>query len=168
MKKQFKNQHRLLESFGYEFLVSCPNCKSKAKVISLGEHSPYRTGITKRFLCLHCGMTKEFAPKNNCFNQSIISYGSKWNEGYINIGGAYDWYFGYPLYLQIACCGHTLWAYNLEHLEYIKNYVEAEIRENGTYYLSVESRLPFWIKSTKNRDAVLKAISKLEKVANQT
>lgn len=167
MKKQFKNQHRMLESFGYEFFVSCPNCNSKAKVTSLGEYSPYITRIKKRFLCSHCGMTKEFVPKHNCFNQSKISYGSNWNDGYINIGGEFDWYFGYPLYLQIACCGHTLWAYNLEHLEYIKNYVEAELRENGTYYLSVESRLPYWIKSAKNRNAVLKAIAKLEQKAYQ-
>jgi len=167
MKKQFKNQHRMLESFGYEFLVSCPNCNRKAKVISLGEHSPYITGRTIRFLCLHCGMNKEISPKNNGFNQSVIYYGNKWNEGYINIGGAFDWYFGYPLYLQIPCCGHTLWAYNLEHLEYLKDYVEAELRENGPYYLSVESRLPLWIKAAKNRDAVLKAISKLEQKANQ-
>ncbi|WP_223596475.1 hypothetical protein [Neobacillus bataviensis] len=166
MKKQFKNQHRMLESFGFEFIVVCPNCNGKSKVISLGDHSPYSTGNAKRFLCLLCGMTKEFVPKNNCFNQSLISYGSEWNDGFINIGGAFDWYFGYPLYLQIACCGHTLWAYNIEHLEYIKNYVEADLRENGTYYLSVESRLPLWIKSAKNRDAVVKAISKLEQKAN--
>lgn len=157
----------MLERFGYEFLVVCPNCNSKSRVISLGKYSPYITGITRRFLCLHCGITKEFVPKNNCFNESLISYGSKWNEGYINIGGAFDWYFGYPLYLQIACCGHTLWAYNLDHLKYIKNYVEAELRENGPYYLSVESRLPFWVKSSKNREAVVKAISKLEQKANQ-
>lgn len=167
MKKQFKNQHRMLESFGYEFLVVCPNCNSKSKVISLGDYSPYGTGIIRRFLCLHCGMTKEFVLKNNCFNQSAISYGSKWNEGFINIGGTFDWYFGYPLYLQIPCCGQTLWAYNLEHLEYLKNYVQAELRENHPYYLSVESRLPLWMKSAKNRDAVLKAISKLEQRVNQ-
>ncbi|RJX38951.1 hypothetical protein D3P09_15690 [Paenibacillus pinisoli] len=162
MKKNFKNKHRMLESFGYEFLVACPNCNSKSKVISLGEHSPHSTGITKRFVCLNCGMTNDIR-----FNQSIISYSSKWNEGIINIGGSFDWYFGYPLYLQIPCCGQTLWAYNLEHLEYLKNYVQAELREDHPYYLSVESRLPLWMKSAKNRDAVLKAISKLEKKANE-
>ncbi|MFJ7953593.1 hypothetical protein ACIQZG_18990 [Lysinibacillus sp. NPDC096418] len=167
MKKNFKNQHLMLESFGYEFLVVCPNCNSKSKVISLGEHSPYETRITKRFICLYCGMTKEFVPKSNCFNQSIISYGSKWNDGFINIGGVFDWYFGYPLYLQMPCSGQTLWAYNLEHLEYLKKYVQAELRENHPYYLSIESRLPLWMKSTKNRDVVLKAIAKLEKKASQ-
>ncbi|WLD93783.1 hypothetical protein [Alkalihalobacillus sp. AL-G] len=162
MKKRFENKHQMLESFGYEFLVKCPNCSGKSKVISLGEHSPYITGITKRFLCLNCGLTKDYQPKKNCFNQTVISYGPTWNDGFINIGGAFDWYFGFPLYLQIPCCGHTLWAYNHEHLQYLRNYVEAELRENGAYYLSVESKLPFWMKAAKNRETVLKAIQKLE------
>lgn len=167
MKKRFENQHRMLESFGYEFLVVCPHCSGKSKVISIGDSSPYRTGITRRFLCLHCGTTKERVPKNNSFNQSRISYSDQWTDGFINIGGAFDWYFGYPLYLQISCCGHTLWAYNLEHLEYLKNYVQAELREHHPYYLSVESRLPSWMKSAKNREEVSKAIVKLEQKAGQ-
>ncbi|MGF7050828.1 hypothetical protein J2T13_005378 [Paenibacillus sp. DS2015] len=163
MKKEFKNQHRILESFGYEFLVVCPNCNGRSKVISLGEHSPYRTDTVRRFICLHCGLNKESVPKKNCFNQAVISYGKVWENGFINIGGPFDWFFGYPLYLQISCCGHVLWAYNLEHLGYIKKYVEAELREDHPYYLSVESRFPLWMKSSKNRDVVLKAIEKLER-----
>lgn len=73
----------------------------------------------------------------------------------------------YSLYLQIPCCGHTLWAYNLKHLNYLKQYVQAELRENKPYYLSVESRLPVWIKSSKNRTTILKAISKLEQKEKQ-
>lgn len=167
MKKQFKNEHRMLESFGYEFLVICPNCSKQSKVISLGEYQPYYTGVTKRFRCLYCGLTKDIVPKKNCFNQAIISYGNSWREGFINIGGAFDCHFGYPLYLQIPCCGHTLWAYNLEHLDYLEKYVEAELREHHPYYLSVESRLPIWMKTAKNRDAVLKAITKLKQMAKQ-
>ncbi|PAQ15652.1 hypothetical protein CD798_05465 [Bacillaceae bacterium SAOS 7] len=155
----------MLENFGDEFLVVCPNCHGKSKVISLGDHAPYRTDMTKRFICLECGLMKEFTPKKNCFNQVVISYSNKWTEGFINIGGVFDWYFGYPLYLQISCCSHTLWAYNLQHLEYLKNYVEAELRENHPYYLSIESRLPLWIKAAKNREIVLKAIEKLEQKA---
>ncbi|WP_050183896.1 hypothetical protein [Domibacillus robiginosus] len=168
MKKQFKNQHRMLETFGHEFLVFCPNCNGQAKVFSLGEHSPHSIEITRRFLCMYCGLTKEVVPKRTSFfKHNIISYGNEWVEGSINIGGAFDWYFGYPLYLQTHCCGHTLWAYNQEHLQYLKSYIAAELRENQPYYLSVESRLPFWMKSAKNRNAVLKAIEKLEQKINK-
>lgn len=167
MKNKFRNEHRMLKSFGDEFLVVCPNCAMKSKVISLGDASPYETDIIKRFICVSCGTTKDYVPKSNVFNQSIISYSGEWKDGVINIGGAFDWYFGYPLYLQIPCCGHTLWAYNLEHLNYLKQYVQAELRENMPYYLSVESRLPVWIKSSKNRTTILKAISKLEQKEKQ-
>lgn len=103
MKKHFKNQHRMLESFGNEFLVVCPNCKGKSKVYSLGDPSPYSTGVIRRFACSNCGLTRDLTSKISGFNSSIISYGSSWEKGIINIGGAYDWYFGYPLYLQIPC-----------------------------------------------------------------
>ncbi|WP_336882602.1 hypothetical protein [Priestia koreensis] len=162
MKKTFRNQHRMLESFGYEFLVTCPSCNHYSKVISLGDPSPYVPRTSIRFVCTNCGMSKELKTKSNGYNQSIISYGSQWKDGVVNIGGPYDWYFGYSLYLQTPCCGHTLWVYNREHLTYLKRYVEAELRESHPYYLSVESRLPVWIKSSKNREAVLKAIEKLE------
>ncbi|MEH7612332.1 hypothetical protein [Gottfriedia acidiceleris] len=164
MKKRFINQHRMLETFGCEFLVLCPNCNGKSKVYSLGDSSPYITGEVKRFLCPNCGLTREFIPKRNGYNQNVISYGTSWKKDTINIGGAFDWYFGYPLYLQIPCCGNTLWAYNREHLDYLKKYVEAEMRGNAAYYLSVESRLPYWMKSAKNRESIIKAILKLEKM----
>ena len=162
MKNKFRNEHRMLEDFGDEFLVLCPNCAMKSKVISLGDASPYEPNIVKRFICVSCGTNKDYVPKKNHSNQLMISYSVEWKEGFINIGGAFDWYFGYPLYLQIPCCGHTLWAYNIKHLNYLKQYVQAELRENKPYYLSIESRLPVWIKSSKNRTTILKAISKLE------
>ncbi|MCH5585105.1 hypothetical protein MK805_08990 [Shimazuella sp. AN120528] len=162
MKKQFKNQHRTLESFGYEFLVICPHCSKHAKVTSLGEPYPFLKDITKRFLCTYCGVSKDLVPKKNRAKQNIISYGPNYKKEFISIGGAFDWYFGYPLVLQIPCCGKTLWAYNREHLMYLKSYVEAELREHYPYYLSVESMLPNWIKSAKNRKLILKAIAKLE------
>ncbi len=163
MKKQFKNRHRMLESFGYEFAVHCPNCNQKSKVIS--PEAPYYTDAIKRFICTSCGLMKEKIPGKNCFNQNVISYGNSWRDGFINIGGNYDWYFGYPLYLQAPCCGHTLWAYNIEHLCYLEEYVEAELRGPSPYYLSVESRLPIWMKIAKNRNAVLKAINKIKQIA---
>ena len=50
----------------------------------------------------------------------------------------------------------------LEHLNYIESYIEAELRESHPYYLSVQSRLPKWMKLAKNKEDVLKAIQKLK------
>jgi hypothetical protein len=65
--------------------------------------------------------------------------------------------------LQIPVDENILWAYNLEHLEYLKNYVGAKLREaasGGKYALAW--KLPNFIKLAKNRNKILKAISRLE------
>lgn len=72
-----------------------------------------------------------------------------------------------PLWLQMPCNGHTLWAYNLKHLSFIEAYVTATDRrrskdEYGWSNRSLASRLPQWIRSSKNRDAILKAIQSLK------
>jgi len=49
----------------------------------------------------------------------------------------------------------------------MESYIEAEIRESHPYYLSVESRLPKWMKLAKNRNEVLRAIQKLKRKLNE-
>lgn len=77
-------------------------------------------------------------------------------------GKAYDPFFGLPLWFVGTVRGHQLWAYNREHLHFLKCLVEATIREqkpnlNG----SLSNRLPKWMLDRKNRTHVLKAIEKL-------
>ncbi len=79
-------------------------------------------------------------------------------------GEAYDPHFGFGLRLQTRCAGEVLWAYNAEHLAFLRDYVAASIRErapnaNGT----LASRLPAWIKKAGNRDAVRRAVARLER-----
>jgi DNA-directed RNA polymerase subunit RPC12/RpoP len=77
---------------------------------------------------------------------------------------ATDPYIGLPLWLQIPVGDEILWAYNYDHLELLKNYVSAKLREaqvGGKY--SLTWKLPNFIKVAKNRDKILKAISRLEK-----
>jgi len=78
-------------------------------------------------------------------------------------GDAIDPAFGLPLWLQTRCSGHTLWAYNRRHLSELQGYVAATLRErvaNGKW--TMFARLPHWVKSAKNRDAVLRCLSRLE------
>lgn len=71
--------------------------------------------------------------------------------------------FGLPLWLQTPCAGHTLWAFNARHLAYLKEFLQAELRErHGTANASVISRLPAWMKSAKHRDEALRAVQRLE------
>jgi hypothetical protein len=79
-------------------------------------------------------------------------------------GSAIDPSFGLPLWLQIGYRGNTLWAYNGKHLNALKSYIEASLRERvGVRAWSMFNRLPKWMSARKNRDGVLGCIAKLEK-----
>ncbi|SFX10622.1 hypothetical protein SAMN04487866_101548 [Thermoactinomyces sp. DSM 45891] len=190
MKKRFKNRNKSLQQFGYEFLVVCPSCRQCAKIITLEDTDPRSLGAKRRLFCTHCGHNKELVPKGNHyrydigistprhwrgdnreFKKTCSMHPRRWLKGTgrigetfdIQIGGPFDWYFGIPVYLQANCCGHKLWAYNLEHLEYIERYVEAELRDSNSANRSIESRLPKWIKSARNRERILTCIEQMRR-----
>jgi hypothetical protein len=80
------------------------------------------------------------------------------------IGGVYDPSFGLPLWLKASCCGETLWAYSSKHLDALREYVSAGLRERtGVRHWSMFARLPKWIASRNNRDAVLECIERLQR-----
>lgn len=145
---RFSDNGELIYAFVDEFLVVCPKCKSLAKVTSPetdSEKLAAKLFAPRKVLCLSC------------------VFRDTWNKSSISIGGNFDWYFKLPLWLQISCCGETLWAYNYKHLEFIENYVAAKLRERKPHInKSTVSRLPQWIKSAKNRDEILKATAKLK------
>lgn len=91
-----------------------------------------------------------------------------YQSGVVCIGAPVDWFFHFPLWLQIPCCSEILWAYNPEHLQFLESYVGALLRErardeeHGWSNQSLASRLPSWIKSFKNRAGVLKCVEKLK------
>jgi hypothetical protein len=65
-------------------------------------------------------------------------------------------------YLTIPCCGHKLWAVNLEHLDFLERYVGSQLRERqANVNKSMASRLPQWIKDRKNKDEILVCIARL-------
>lgn len=73
--------------------------------------------------------------------------------------------FGLPLWLQTPCAGTTLWAFNAHHLAYLKEFVQAELRERqGMTGASVASRLPAWLKQAKHRGEALRAVERLERL----
>lgn len=78
------------------------------------------------------------------------------------VGASVDPAFGLPLWLQSSCCGGTLWAYNAKHLDALRDYVAASIRERvGVMQWSMFSRLPKWLSAHKNREVVLSRIDRL-------
>jgi ssDNA-binding Zn-finger/Zn-ribbon topoisomerase 1 len=79
------------------------------------------------------------------------------------LGSAVDPVFGLPLWLQLSCCGETLWAYNASHLWALRGYVSAGLRERvGVMQWSMFSRLPKWMSAHKNRERILTSMKRLE------
>jgi len=123
--------------------------------------------------CGYCGSRLFFSKTINKYQDKIEvkctsceqekKYDINYTLTYANNKQATDPYFGLQLWLQIPFDDNILWAYNFDHLAYLKNYVGAKLREapgGGKY--SLIWRLPSFIKVAKNRDRILKAISRLE------
>jgi len=145
---RFSDQGETIYDFSEEFLVVCPRCAALAKVIPV---EPDSKEFARRL----------FAPRRLICSTCV--YRDLFNGRTIGLGANVDWYFRQPLWLQISCCGETLWAYNLKHLEFIENYVAAKLRRRTpNINKSMASRLPQWLKSAKNRDEIFRAIAKLK------
>ncbi|WP_456363581.1 hypothetical protein [Priestia aryabhattai] len=165
MKKRFINENKMLFRFTDLILVHCPGCNQLAKIIvppnKQNENEPFYDvwdRLTRRVICTHCGYMKETKPKRGPFSDWKFEYQE------VNIRWeAVDWFFGLPLYLQTPFRGQTFWAFNFAHLDYIERYIEAELRDPAPYYLSIESTLPRWIKSGKNRNELLKTIKGIKR-----
>lgn len=130
---------RHCDNCGREFESVLPNQNQKVGEITIP--------------CPHCGITRTYKPKHD-----------EYKIGYDTKGQAADPVFGLPLWLQADVRGDLFWAYNFEHLNEIKMYVMAKLRERQTTtHTTMVERLPNFIKDSKHRDAICKVIERLEK-----
>jgi len=88
------------------------------------------------------------------------SYMMKYNDS-----GIIDPAFGLPLWYQDEVKGHVLWAFNHAHLNEIRNYVAAQLRERpiSKLKMAMVDKLPEFIKSAKNRSEMIDALDRMEK-----
>ncbi|MFC9705082.1 hypothetical protein ACFTWD_30815 [Streptomyces sp. NPDC056943] len=140
----------------YDFLASimvrCPGCEEVARVLRAPD-APGEGGILfgpLRLVCRGCGMSRV---------RECRSLGLSFDTA----RPATDPYFGLPLWLQTETRHGWLWAYDLEHLDLIRRFVEASLRERSYGGgMTLVARLPVWIKQTKNRDEVLRAVGRIQ------
>ena len=126
-------------------LVICPKCHAKALILPDTEE-------TIKCVCTKCSFNKHESKKR------------LWLGCHLDI--SYSEYLCLNLWLETHCCGHSLYAFTIRHLDLIESYIKADLRErkqneNGWRNASVASRLPKWIKSHKNREQLIKSIQKL-------
>lgn len=128
---------RYLSSMTEQVLVLCPRCGGQATV--------FREG--RKLACGRCCHTRQGAG----------------DAPVVPNAQPYDPFLGLGLWLQTPCAGEVLWAYNAEHLAFLRRYVAASLRERAPdENASLASRLPEWMKLARNRRAVLRGISRLE------
>ncbi|MCI9561910.1 MAG: hypothetical protein HFK03_05440 [Clostridia bacterium] len=69
------------------------------------------------------------------------------------------------MYFQTSYRGKTVWALNREHLQYLIDYLSADIRafqpEDCNSMRSQSDTLPAFMKSAKNREGIVKLLTKL-------
>lgn len=151
----------------YDFIkdvyVVCPACGGKA-IIKTPEFALRKTNEHEiKLICTNCGHNKRLQEKPDSVLYS--SPNSIIKGKYVVVGGAIDPYFHLPLWLTMNCCDNILWAYNYEHLDFLRSHVEAKLRERNTQEMankSLGSRLPKWMTSKKNREMILKALIQLK------
>jgi hypothetical protein len=161
MKERFQDTGEGLYQFTDLFLVKCPHCGKCARVLLKEDITgprpedtgkPRRPGYIllapRRLVCAQCGYTRDWAGKK------------------VGSSGLTDYYFQEPLWLQMPCCNEILWAFNERHLDFLEGYVRAELRE-GHGHGTVASKLPRWIMSAKNREAILHCVEKLREMCRE-
>jgi hypothetical protein len=91
------------------------------------------------------------------------SYSTQCYKTFSNDKQPTDPHLGLQLWLQSPVGDDIFWAYNYEHLKFLKDYVSAKLREERvvTKY-SMTQKLPNFIKLAKNRERILKVIERLE------
>lgn len=136
-------------------LVRCPRCAGVARVapaVPPAAGTVLSLSARRRFVCRGCGSARDATRSGlRLFRER---------------GEATDPFFGLPLWLQAETRHGRVWAYNPEHLEVIRRFVAAPLRERAPWDAQVKkmtlvARLPSWIKSAKNRDEVLRAVERI-------
>jgi hypothetical protein len=144
-----------LGQFAGDILVRCPTCADCAHLLRLP--APPGRVVGYRLVCGRCAATRDWLLTRD----RVIPSPAAGPE----LHG-----FGLALWLQVACCGQVLWAYNIEHVAFLQQYIGARVRSqrsvprtflgNGT----LESRLPRWMLAAKHRASVLRALKSLRKM----
>ncbi|KPE49519.1 hypothetical protein [Chryseobacterium indologenes] len=144
-KIRFTDQNKTISDFYDEVWVVCTVCGQKAFAKTDREQKK------ARLFCPACGYNKETSMESCIFGYKALS-----------IRAAHV-YFGAELWLQHSFKDDIFCAYNGPHLEYLENYIAADLREHKdrTHFTLLE-KLPRFYHEAKNRKSLLAIIERLK------
>lgn len=153
---RFRDPRSTEYDFLDSMLVRCPRCERIAHVVRPPGPRPepgQALFAPRHLVCRSCGLSRTWAERCISFPRGSAAV-------------AWDPYFRLPLWLQTQTRHGLLWAYSLPHLDLIRRFVAADLRERAPWYdtgqkMTLVARLPSWMKSAKNRDEVLRAVDRL-------
>lgn len=145
--------------------VMCPKCGKQATVIGACVDAPiaqYEKQV--RFSCGACGYAVKYGntPKLTAF---VNSRGKAVRGRMLLLDAPCDPFFGFRVWYYIETPHGTLWAYNMEHLTIIEQYIADYKRGRNGLPLknnSLASRLPQWAKDANHRESILKLIRRFK------
>jgi hypothetical protein len=147
----------LLSNFQGDILVRCPRCAACSHLIEVTDEAGRNMG--SRLVCPICAVERDWLfPRDRAHP---FRYKGPHLPG-----------FDLDLWLQVPCCGQTLWAFNEPHIDFMERFISAKLRERDLRgsrvggwgccrNSSLESRLPRWMQIGKNRETVLKSLGLL-------
>lgn len=145
-------QSSLYNFLKYDIEVVCPQCSKRAIIKTQNFSFRHVPAEDIKLICVSCGYSKMRSEKPG--SEAII------------IGAPVDPFFHTALWLQKEWNGNIVWAYNKEHLSFLKEHVGAKLRErNGQKIInkSIGSILPRWMTAQKNREVMLQLLDELVK-----
>jgi len=133
-------------------------------------HHPILVACEK---CGKCATLREFVfprkPKTMVLrlgNCSCLHCGHQWT-----VQAGVDFFSDGPLWLKIPCHKNVLWILNQPHLEFMEQFISADLREERMPERSsrrLSSALPRWLISGKNREDVVRCLKKLRERLEET
>lgn len=158
----------------YTAIFRCESCFAKKETVPCGSsgfeataqctstgryfRTPIPTSkIHGQKIRVKCPFCKEFVVGDVSDKRQIV---------FSDIRHAEDPFFHYPLYFKASFRGKTVWALNREHLQYLIDYLSADIRtvscDTGQILRFQSDRLPTFMKTAKNREGIVKLLTKLQ------
>ena len=161
-------------------LFQCESCYTKKEKVPCGNNAFEITGqctATERYFRMSVHDSKVQGQKKwvkcpYCEEFVIGDVSDKRGPKHIvfeDTRHAEDPFFHYPLYFQASFRGKRIWALNREHLQYLIDYLSADLRTVDSdfheKYKTMRTQsdiLPAFMKTAKNRSEIVKLLTKLQ------